>query len=526
MSPLNTADLTDLAERRLARIDAELDRRFELCARIEREGAQALALEQYAARPLEWMDDWLWSYDPRNADQGLPVYVPTLLTPKQREWVEWVYARRAVQEDGWAPKGRGVGASYMACAISLHGWLFEDGFSATLLSEKRDSLDKLSDPSTLFQKLRIILENLPKWMMPPGFDWDTHDNHRRLINPSNGSIITGAIGKSPGRGGRCTVAFVDEAAHIPDLTEVRRALRDNTNCTIEISTYNGTGEPFYQTSSAAPASQVYKLTWQDLPELYDNAWYERKKQQYADDPAGLAQEVDADPTAAVEDLCIPYKWAKACVGFDHPEAELQGGDLLAGLDVGGGKALNVLAPRAGNAILPLKRRSEGNVSLTAMWAKEWCEEHGATVLLYDGHGLGSGVGDQLALDRQAFRVVAFMAGQPATEEVWPNKKTSRERFRNLKAEMWWRLRERCRKSFETREGIHIHPADECLRLPDDETLLTQLATPKMLRGGDGRMILERKDQLARRGVSSPDEADAVVMTEAYAWIVPRFEWSF
>lgn len=522
MSPLDTIDL---AGRRLERIDVELDRRYAIWSRLEQGGPVdiALALEQYAERPLEWMADWLFSYDPRNPDIGLPPYVPTRLTPVQEQWVQWVFDRRAAQEDGWAPKGRGVGASYMACAICMHGWLFEEGFSATLLSEKEESVDKLSDPSSLFQKLRIILEHLPRWMVPRGFDWDTHDNHRRLVNPASGSIITGVIGKNPGRGGRSTIAFVDEAAHIRNLTEARRALRDLSNCIIEISTYNGTGEPFYKSCKQADPEQVFKVTWRDLPELYDEAWYQRKVEQYADDPAGLAQEVDADPTAAVEDLCIPYKWAQACVGFVHPEQEHPSTPHVAGLDVGAGQALNVLAERQGIEVLPLLRRTEGNISLTAGWARQVCEQRRIEVLFYDGHGVGAGVGNALELEQLGFELQAFMAGASPSAKVWPNRKRSKERFANRKIEAWWCVRDRCRKTYETRQGIHVHPVEECLVLPDDEALLTQLSTPKVLARSNGKLILESKDQLARRGVASPDEADAVVMTEEQHL---RGQWTF
>jgi hypothetical protein len=312
-------------EQRLIATSEEIDRRFQVIKKINAGGpaGRALAIAYYADHVVEWFNDFAWTYDPRNISLvhpelgQLPVYLPMRLVDVQCEILEWFDWLRERGDDGWLPKSRGVGASYLATGYEVHQWLFEKGFAGTIISNTEEGVDKRSDPDSLFEKARIMIEHLPKWMRPDGFEiglMSSHDNHRRLLNPETGATIVGKIGPNPGRGGRSSFAFADEAAHITNLTGVRRAMRDNTNCYVEISTYNGTAEPFYHSASKG-GPRVFLVIWSDIP-WYDDEWYQRKKEQYADDPAGFAQEIEANPAASIQDIVIPPTWVRAAVKFE------------------------------------------------------------------------------------------------------------------------------------------------------------------------------------------------------------------
>lgn len=507
---------------RLERIHAEIDRRVKLVARIQ-DGGEAgirLALDHYADHLVEWVRDFCWTYDPRNPSLNppLPAYVPMVPAPVQvelLEWLEWLLAER---KDGWLPKSRGVGASYVACAFNTHRWLFEDGYSGSLLSMTEEEVDQRNDPDSLFQKLRILLEWTPKWQWPDEFDGvgqdSQHDNHRRLYNPETGATITGKIGRSPGRGGRRRAVFVDEAAHIRNLVEVRRALRENTNTIVEMSTYRGTGEPFYR-SCQQGGDLVFLIKWDQIP-WYDDEWYKAKKAQYADDPVGFAQEVEADPTESIENVVIPQKWVQAAVDLDVSEVTPR--PVIGALDVaGGGKNKNVLIIRRGIRLEAPKVRQDGNTTRTAHWAREEVEDIDAEALYYDATGIGAGVGDTLLVMDETPRVdvVPFVAGGTPSNLKWPNKKRSHERFVNMRAEAWWLFRDRCRKAYERAESIEMHPIAECISLPDDPDLLMQLSQPCYEHTSRGKIKIESKEDMEARGVPSPDHADAAVMTEAH-----------
>lgn len=79
--------------------------------------------------------------------------------------------------------------------------------------------------------------------------------------------------------------------------------------------------------------------------------------------------------------------------------------------------------------------------------------------------------------------------------------------RNCRAEWFWGLRQR----FE----------DGDISIPDDEELLAQLTAIKYQLNSRGQIILESKDQMRKRGMPSPDKADALAYCFA-AWDIP---WS-
>ena len=48
-----------------------------------------------------------------------------------------------------------------------------------------------------------------------------------------------------------------------------------------------------------------------------------------------------------------------------------------------------------------------------------------------------------------FEVVGVNVGQPPDKrKMWPDGKTSAEKFQNLRAELWWLLRDRLEKTYE------------------------------------------------------------------------------
>ena len=72
----------------------------------------------------------------------------------------------------------------------------------------------------------------------------------------------------------------------------------------------------------------------------------------------------------------------------------------------------------------------------------------------------------------------------------------RERFANRKAEIAWGLRDRLE-------------AGEVAGLTDDATI-SQLAGIRYRANPRGQIVIESKDEARRRGVKSPDRAEAVI----------------
>jgi hypothetical protein len=76
------------------------------------------------------------------------------------------------------------------------------------------------------------------------------------------------------------------------------------------------------------------------------------------------------------------------------------------------------------------------------------------------------------------------------------------KFRNIRSELWWNGR----TLLQPVDGM---PQD--IRLDVDRKVATQLAGPTFRSDSSGRIQIESKLEMKRRGVSSPDRAEAILL---------------
>lgn len=442
----------------------------------------------------------LLTFDPR-----IPGLVPFLLFPKQEEFLLWLQQREFHQENGLVEKSRDAGVSYLCCAYALWTWLFRANTAVGFGSRKLTLVDTLGAPDSLFEKIRILLRSVKSDWLPIGFDFKRHSSTCRLINPANGSVIIGEGGDDIGRGGRNTLYFVDEAAFLehPDLIE--RSLSANTNVRIDVSTPNGIGNPFHKKRTSGIVS-VFTFHWKD-DDRKNQEWAAKKKAEC--DPITWAQEYEIDYSASVEGICIPGIWVRASVGLELPA----NGVHEAGLDVADeGRNKNVFIHRVGPVIKDVVSWSQMNTTQTAWKAAEQCRRFGVETLHYDCIGVGAGVkGTYNSAEKPlGFKTNPIQSGLPAGDDKWPDGKRSKERFLNIRAELWWKLRCRFEKTFEYVTLKTEHPAEEMISLPDVPELISQLSMPLYFFTDTGKMKIESKVDMKKRGIESPDYADALV----------------
>lgn len=95
---------------------------------------------------------------------------------------------------------------------------------------------------------------------------------------------------------------------------------------------------------------------------------------------------------------------------------------------------------------------------------------------------------------------------------------NRDMFSNIKAQAWWLLADRFRNTFNAVRKGEKFADDGLISLSGDlqylELLIDELSTPRRHYDGNGRVKVESKQDLAKRGVPSPNLADAVVMAFA------------
>lgn len=115
-------------------------------------------------------------------------------------------------------------------------------------------------------------------------------------------------------------------------------------------------------------------------------------------------------------------------------------------------------------------------------------ETGADEIRVDGVGVGGGVVDQLT--EQGHGVLDMQAGGKARDP---------ERFANARAEWAWAMRERLEEG-----DLDLDPGDD--------ELAAQLGSFKFRYDSRGRIVIESKDEMRKRGLPSPDRADAAILT--------------
>lgn len=476
-----------------------IERRKQLLTQTEADPAQVqIILAQCARDPAQWVRDWVWTYDPRRS----PAVIPFDLFPKQAEYLHWRLERRLNKEHGLIEKSRDMGLTWLNCCAQLHAWLFETGYKGTVGSRKEMLVDRIGDPDSIFEKIRFIIRYLPDWMRPQ----DYSDGSLKLINRDKRSSITGEAGDNMGRGGRSSVYDVDEAAFIERAERVDAAISQNTEVVFYTSTPNGPGNPFAQKRLGGKI-EVFTFHWRDDPRK-DDKWYQ--KQVATLDPVIVAQEIDIDYNASIEGVTIPHKWVLAAIELDLPT----NGEKAAGLDIADeGKDSNVLIVRHGAVVTDIESWGEGNTTQTAFKTIEWGQKLRFAHLNYDAIGVGAGVGGTLSSsDLLPFTIQAINGGASVSDTVWAefDNRKSEEIFRNLRAELWWLLRRRFEKTYEHVNGLATYPLDELISLPNHPALIAQLSQPLRKYNSAGKILIESKEDMAKRGIKSPDYADALV----------------
>lgn len=322
-----------------------------------------------------------------------------------------------------------------------------------------------------------------------------------------------------------TVYFVDEAAFVENAEIVEKALSGNTDCVIWVSTVNGMGNLFARKRhSVLKPHQVFRYHWTDDPRKTPE-WAAAKEASYSD-PTGWASEYDIDYSASVEGICIPAKWVESCKALARLEPRLKPANLgRLGVDVGGGKAKSVAVARFGPVALVPTSRGDADTTATGHWAIAEAERTGCRALNFDAVGIGAGVSSTLMNNPVAgLSVHPINTGVPPTERVWPDERTSQEMFGNLKAELWWLGRTAAQRTHEhvlwlkgDPLGVE-HDVGDLLALPagdvESDALCLQLSLVKWGRNEKGKIVIETKQALARRGISSPDYAEAFLLTYA------------
>ena len=286
--------------------------------------------------------------------------------------------------------------------------------------------------------------------------------------------------------------LADEASGIsPNVFEAASGSMSGHNATTVL-----TGNPTRNTGFFFDTHNRLREDWYtmhvscvDSPRVA-NDFVEDMKKRYSEDSPAYHVRVLGNFPPSEEDTVIPVALIESAMNNDikvHEDTP-----AIWGLDVARqGSDSSVLAKRQGPIIHPLTVwRNLDLMQLTGAVKAEYdAIENPAkrpVEIIVDSNGFGAGVLDRLReLDLPA-------RGLNVSERA-----LQKETYLNLRAELWFKV-----KSWL--EGMDV-------KLPRDDALWAELAAPRYHFTSSGKMQVESKEAMKKRGVASPDRADAVAL---------------
>lgn len=491
----------------------------------------------YRANPADFINDWGMTYDPRNLEIGLPATVPFILFPKQREWIDYVMRKWRERNSGLNEKSRECGVTWLAVSLACTLCIFHEGLAIGFGSRKTEYVDKIGTNKPILPKGRIFMENLPAEFRA-GYEPWRDSPYMRINFPQTGSIIAGEGGDDIGRGDRTSIYFFDEAAHHPRQELVEASLSQTTNCRIDMSSVRGMNNLFAQKRWGGKI-EVFIFDWRDDPRK-DQAWYDKQCANL--DPVVVAQEIDRDYSASVKGIVIPGAWVRAAIDAREFLGIQRQGAKGVVLDVADeGEDKNAIGKFRGVEVLETEEWSGkgSDIFETVEYAFDVCDEEQVREFHYDADGLGAGVrGDartindrrkangQRQIKAKGYRGSGGVIDPEAAVEGTKGSegeegRTNLDYFANSKAQGWWALRNRFKRTFRWVQHVKTNGAegspcgiDEIISLssknPTCMQLVAQLSQATYKQNQAGKIVIEKTPP----GTKSPNMADTVMIRYA------------
>jgi hypothetical protein len=173
------------------------------------------------------------------------------------------------------PKSRAQGGTYAYLGVMLRRALKDPGFSAGLVTRNEELVDSRTDSSAVLYKLAWMLDRLPHWMLPDGYQRNSTEH--TLVLP-NGSMFSGFSATGDvARGGRFTMFAFDEPGSEEFVAgnkdfKMMSSVAHVSNFTLLVSTFGVDSGVFYESAMDPDNQRVIKLDWKDNPDHSRNAY--------------------------------------------------------------------------------------------------------------------------------------------------------------------------------------------------------------------------------------------------------------
>lgn len=339
----------------------------------------------------------------------------------------------------------------------------------------------------LWPNLEMYRQTFPNWR------WNTE-----RISSDKGGFIEAYSTTDPGKAeghhehlpARPVMLMVDEAKSVPET--IFQALSRCTPTFFILTSSPGVASgAFYRAfhSGEAKLYHTVRATAFDCPHI--SQWKIELAQatygpNYEKDPIYRSM-IMAEFTEGQDAMLIPRSTLMAAL--EHPPAK-RDGTLYAAVDWAAGGDETVMAVRRGNSLKIVYKNRERDTTAAAQRIVQVCRNLGISPGKSFGDVCGIGLAIMQAAEKMhAWRFREFNGGSPVEDE----------HYMNLNAQAWYYFR-------QSLEQGQIHFENGL-----DEITIDQLTDRFVLWDKRGRIQCESKKDMAERGVSSPDRADALVM---------------
>jgi phage terminase large subunit len=231
---------------------------------------------------------------------------------------------------------------------------------------------------------------------------------------------------------------------------------------------------------------------------------------------------------SVNDAIIQPEWFDACVDA-HIKLGItpRGVEVVAHDPADTGPDSKGLAYRHGILIKDVTEKHDGTINDGGDWAIDYAINKHADAFIWDCDGMGVGLNRQVeqGLMPKNINIDMYKGSQSPRnpksiyETIGGKVKTNEETFINQRAQGYWELRERMRKTYLAVEKGEYQDPDSLVSFDSNVELLSALRSelcriPKVPNGA-GKIQLMRKEDMKKKGIKSPNMADSVMMAMFY-----------
>ena len=231
---------------------------------------------------------------------------------------------------------------------------------------------------------------------------------------------------------------------------------------------------------------------------------------------------------SVDDAIIQPEWFDACIDA-HIKLNIkpQGVEVIAHDPSDTGEDNKGLAHRHGILIKDVQEKDTGDINEGGDWAIDYTVQERADAFIWDCDGMGVGLNRQVeqGLTPKGINVEMYKGSQAPRnpdkvyEKIGGKVKTNSETFANQRAQGYWELRERMRRTYQVVVKGEYQDPDSLVSISSEikslSALRSELCRIPKVPNGAGKIQLMRKEDMKKKGIKSPNLGDSVMMAMFY-----------